>query len=65
VVWIIEVLYTKRSRKVFIELPNAIADSVGLEEIYLDNELNLNFEKSISVFANLPSLRLLSLNHED
>lgn len=45
-------------------LPNEFINLIALQELYLDNETNLDFEQAIGVVSKLPKLKVLSLRND-
>lgn len=48
----------------FVALPSDFGRLVSLEELYLDDEENLDFEQAMGVVAKLPALKVLSLRND-
>ena len=47
----------------FSSLPQSLSSFESLEELFIDNERNLDFEKSLEVIAAIPKLRILHLEN--
>jgi Leucine-rich repeat (LRR) protein len=49
----------------FIKLPEEISNLTNLEEIYLNDEKNMNLPKTLSTLAKLPNLKTLHLENDN
>ena len=47
----------------FSSLPQSLSSFESLEELFIDNERNLDFENSLEVIAAIPKLRILHLEN--